>query len=413
MESRRARPRRRTRARANPNLNRSSGLRLLLTSGVLVFAFVAFEFWVMHHHAPTHQQHHGLFSTLSGSVPFEVNPDTLPAPPLVPDSMRPSSPSALRTETPLDPPREPHYKGFELPPREPLSEEHQDKVGGIDGDEGYGDMRVAVLVPYSGPGLPLWFDAFTDLAAANKDLVDWIIFCEEDLAQVRTPSNVRMISTSPAKLAWMLAGVVYPADADDYPDLYVSDYDTAVSGQLTDSQKPPRNARGMAAKFIQKLLSKNPYYMVEFKPALGWVFRDYLKKYSHWAYGDLDVFFGDLTKGWLEPSEMRNYDIITYSFGDQQRAYLRGQLTVHKSTPKVNHIWRNCPHLSNYLRRIERTIETKQYNLESAEGCYSMAVMYTKDIKAKYAVKAFTDMPGGLTGDQEEVVITGAAVVKR
>lgn len=73
---------------------------------------------------------------------------------------------------------------------------------------------------------------------------------------MRTPSNVRMISTSPAKLAWMLAGVVYPADADDYPDLYVSDYDTAVSGQLTDSQKPPRNARGMAAKFIQKLLSK-------------------------------------------------------------------------------------------------------------------------------------------------------------
>lgn len=52
--------------------------------------------------------------------------------------------------------------------------------------------------------------------------------------------------------------------------------------------------------------------MVEFKPALGWVFREYLKDYSHWAYGDLDVFFGDLTKGWLEPSEMRDFDIITY-----------------------------------------------------------------------------------------------------
>lgn len=52
--------------------------------------------------------------------------------------------------------------------------------------------------------------------------------------------------------------------------------------------------------------------MVEFKPALGWVFREYLKEYTHWAYGDLDVFFGDLTKGWLEPSEMREYDVITY-----------------------------------------------------------------------------------------------------
>lgn len=46
-------------------------------------------------------------------------------------------------------------------------------------NEGYGDMRVAVLVPYSGKGLPLWFDAFTDLASASGDLVDWIIFCEE------------------------------------------------------------------------------------------------------------------------------------------------------------------------------------------------------------------------------------------
>lgn len=26
---------------------------------------------------------------------------------------------------------------------------------------------------------------------------------------------------------------------------------------------------------------------------------------------------------------------------------------MHKSIPKVNHIWRNCPHLSNYLQRIE------------------------------------------------------------
>lgn len=36
---------------------------------------------------------------------------------------------------------------------------------------------------------------------------------------------------------------------------------------------------------------------------------------------------------------------------------------------------------------LQRTIETKQYNLESAEGCYSMALMYSRDIKAKYAVK--------------------------
>lgn len=46
-------------------------------------------------------------------------------------------------------------------------------------DDDYGDMRIAVLVPFSGTGLPVWFDLFLDLAEANKKLIDWILFCEE------------------------------------------------------------------------------------------------------------------------------------------------------------------------------------------------------------------------------------------
>lgn len=83
------------------------------------------------------------------------------------------------------------------------------------------------------------------------------LFCiTQDLAQVETPDNVHMISTSPTKLAWMLAGVVYPAHADELPDVYVSDFRTAVSGHLMQAQQSPRNARATAARFIQKLLSK-------------------------------------------------------------------------------------------------------------------------------------------------------------
>lgn len=43
------------------------------------------------------------------------------------------------------------------------------------------------------------------------------------------------------------------------------------------------------------------------------------------------------------------------SFGDQNRAYLRGQLTVHKNIPRVNEVWRHCPHLSKFMQRIEVT----------------------------------------------------------
>lgn len=88
--------------------------------------------------------------------------------------------------------------------------------------------------------------------------VDYACFCvTQDLAQVKTPDNVHMTSVSPAKLAWMLAGVVYPAHADERPDVYVSDFEAAVSGtQLTETQRSPRDARVTAARFIQKLLSK-------------------------------------------------------------------------------------------------------------------------------------------------------------
>lgn len=54
--------------------------------------------------------------------------------------------------------------------------------------------------------------------------------------------------------------------------------------------------------------------LIEFKPALGWIFRKYLKEhhYTHWAFGDLDILFGDLTAGWLEPEELQKLDIITF-----------------------------------------------------------------------------------------------------
>lgn len=57
---------------------------------------------------------------------------------------------------------------------------------------------------------------------------------------------------------------------------------------------------------------QSPYFIVEFKPALGWLFREYLTDYSHWAFGDLDVVFGDMRNGWLEPFELRTFDIITF-----------------------------------------------------------------------------------------------------
>ena len=85
-------------------------------------------------------------------------------------------------------------------------------------------------------------------------------------------------------------------------------------------------------QFIQvatKWLGNNPYALVEFKIAFGHIFKDYLNDYSHWGYTDLDILWGDL-QSWITTDEWNDYDIVTYTFGDQNRAYLRGQFTIHK-----------------------------------------------------------------------------------
>lgn len=161
----------------------------------------------MHHHGPTDQERHGDYPhRLPGAFPIEdevkdiaasLPVEALPGEPSLPDSMTGGA-AVAGTESPVQH-QEPTAAaaqatpktedkgaaGFTLPPR-PVSEEEEEpsedsseSKGSSQEEGGYGDMRVAVLVPYSGPGLPLWFDAFTDLAAANKDLVDWIIFCAE------------------------------------------------------------------------------------------------------------------------------------------------------------------------------------------------------------------------------------------
>ena len=43
----------------------------------------------------------------------------------------------------------------------------------------YDGQRVAVVVPYVGTELPVWWEAFAEQARFNDGLVDWIIFCDK------------------------------------------------------------------------------------------------------------------------------------------------------------------------------------------------------------------------------------------
>jgi hypothetical protein len=114
-------------------------------------------------------------------------------------------------------------------------------------------------------------------------------------------------------------------------------------------------------------LGAHPKLLVDLKPTMGTVFADYLVNYSHWSWGDVDMIVGDMV-GWVDLAELEDFDIFTYTFGDNERLYTRGQFAVHRNTPRINALWQACPELSTnvYIEAQRHTGVT--------ERCYPYAV---------------------------------------
>ena len=246
--------------------------------------------------------------------------------------------------------------------------------------------RLAIVIPYlapeaGAPTFPPYFDLFAMSAAGSAQDIDYLIFhCfippdllpdENDL-----PINVKLIDLNTRDKSSKGSGC-------DMARLFT---------RVTD-ERQKSNQMKMPLNKLQSMLSRQiihlPYILVEYKPAFGHIFADYLKEYSHWGYSDLDVVFGDMSR-WIDHDEWTEYDIVTYGFGDQDKLYLRGQFTFHRNDPThINQLWRGCKYLSEMDVRYANPDTLK---FESAEGCYSQAVITKKDIKVKYAVKAFSDV---------------------
>uniref|UniRef100_A0A7S2CVX3 Uncharacterized protein n=1 Tax=Haptolina brevifila TaxID=156173 RepID=A0A7S2CVX3_9EUKA len=180
---------------------------------------------------------------------------------------------------------------------------------------------------------------------------------------------------------------------------------------------PIRNAT-VVIKAMRFMFEKWPRLVAEYKPTFGSIFASYLKTYTHWGYCDLDMVIGNLPL-FLEESELREYDLVSYSFGDQEAVYLRGQWTMHRNAHSINTLWKGCPHLGAHLqkelllkvawvRRMEsRGIQNYPKRFQSAEGCYSARAVGTRGIRIRIANKQFV----GLTVPADQVIYSvGGAV---
>ena len=239
-----------------------------------------------------------------------------------------------------------------------------------------GKHRIAIVIPFFGESpeaIPSYLTLFCTAASGSAALVDFLVIHNGVLEAYTqpTPPNVIFINIgSTLEFAKRLVRVV-----DQKKDFAVSSKEQLI-------------------KIVTYHVHQYPYVLIEFKPAIGHIFSDLLENYSHWGYSDLDIVFGDLVR-WITPDELTDYDIVTYGHGDQNRIYLRGQFTFHKNSPHVNQIWRDCDYLSSMDQRFADVIAgKKKLKVESAEACYSAAVLKRNDLRVKYTVKAFTDAYG-------------------
>ncbi len=77
----------------------------------------------------------------------------------------------------------------------------------------------------------------------------------------------------------------------------------------------------------------SPYKLCDFKPMYGILFQEYIRDYEFWAFGDMDLVYGDLTH-FLTPL-MRENDVVSCRKGWVSgslcvlRNCARGELRLH------------------------------------------------------------------------------------
>ena len=129
--------------------------------------------------------------------------------------------------------------------------------------------KIAIIICYFGK-LPDYFNSFL-ISCNNNPSYQWIIVTD-DICDYRIPTNVILKNLSLDEVRLRIKQRI---------------------GEWAELNKP--------------------YKLCDYKPAYGLIFQDYLKDYTHWGYGDIDVVYGRLDK-FISSDMLEEYDKI-YPFG--------------------------------------------------------------------------------------------------
>jgi Family of unknown function (DUF6625) len=124
---------------------------------------------------------------------------------------------------------------------------------------------LVIVIPYFGEW-PFWFAAYLESCRYNPQ-VDWVFYTDCGVPENK-PDNTEFIEIS------------------------FADYKKLISQRLGIDFCP-----------------ESPYKLCDLKPALGFVHSDKLEGYEFWAFGDIDIVYGDLL-AYYHPL-MQQYDCIS------------------------------------------------------------------------------------------------------
>ncbi|WP_150299577.1 DUF6625 family protein [Pseudomonas profundi] len=176
-----------------------------------------------------------------------------------------------------------------------------------------GEPSICFVIPYFGEW-PFWFPFFLESCRYNPT-INWLFFTDCG-SPLDSPANVQFVHTS-----------------------YAS-YCQYVSERLGIEFRPD-----------------NPYKLCDIKPALGHIHEEAIEGYDFWAFGDIDVIYGNLRK-YFTPERLQTKDL----FSTHARR-VSGHLCIVRNNRVMREAYRLIP------KWRERFSDTEHQALD--EGAFS------------------------------------------
>lgn len=181
--------------------------------------------------------------------------------------------------------------------------------------------RILFLIPYFGRW-PFWMPFFLESCRRNAD-IDWLLFSDCGRPQ-NLPDNVKIESIG------------------------FSEYCQLVSRRLNIDFSPAR-----------------AYKLCDIKPALGHIHADRLAGYDFWAFGDIDLVYGDLRR-YFTAERLAGLDL----FSTHERR-VAGHLCLIRNTACQRELFMR---IKNWKTRFT---DQKQHALD--EGAFSRIFLWRKN----------------------------------